>query len=402
MTYHLRYSLFPRTARKFRQMVLLLGIISFASFIGTNYSFSSDGSDNNRECENPEYFGTMLVPPDYRLGEFRIALDVPAYDDTESVQQHLAFSTILASLFGSELKEQTNDLCNAVITPSRFPDLHVFLFVNRAPGATEANRSLCLRALQNVLLTSRPSKRVVEKIASSRAEWMLQRLSNPGGLWNAVDAILANALTHIYKVDSIMYALASVGPERFQTIDAGGFLDWLQNQRLARRVGLSSIQTNCRSETDPHTGGTGSSKLPYSTINPPEAIKIFIARNRFTLRSALRYLVIVGNDLGPNRPLLTPATKKFCNQEHAFAIDRGAVPELLTTVRIRCLAETFYGIGSWVAFFCESEEDIPESAALHIMTTIANDPDVLALARSNSENKQARGPYVINVQVTGE
>jgi len=380
-------------------MTLLLGIILSALFISAKESFSGG------ECEYPEYFSTLLVPSDSRLGEVQIVLGAPDYDDVAALQQHLSYATILGTLISSALKDQTRGLCNAVIAPARFPDLHAVLFMTDAPSATETNRSLCLRVLQDNLLESQPDEASVRKIASSKADGMLRAIASPGGLpTDVAHDILRNALRYIYDVDTVMHALVSVDHETFQSFDAFGFLVWLRNQQSAGTLRFISIPTLDRgcggNRRHGDLRGAHASKLPYSAIMPPGAVKILMRRKGPALNRALRHVVVVGNDRGhANAPLLSPAADKFCNRERTFAIAEDSGTAVVATVWIRCLAETFYAADSWVVFFCEPNDGISENAAEKIMKTIANDPDVLALAGSGTGNKQPRGPYVVNVNL---
>src|SRR5262249_32963286 len=156
----------------------------------------------------------------FRIGEFVITLNGPNYSDAADVQRHLVYSTILSSVLSSDLKDKTGDHCGAVVTPSRFPDLRVFLFVNQSLGATDEDRSFCRRYLQDAILDSHPSKDLIDKIAASTTELKVLKTSNPHDVVNYALGVLDNALRRIYDIDTVMYALISIEPETFRSLDA--------------------------------------------------------------------------------------------------------------------------------------------------------------------------------------
>src|SRR6202023_891008 len=94
-----------------------------------------------------------------------------------------AFSTVLAKLLESALPRQTSRLCQAVITPVRFPDLGVYLFLSGSPAQGDAGRSLCAPALQKLVLQLQPTRDMINKIASEGASSTRRLYSNPPGLW---------------------------------------------------------------------------------------------------------------------------------------------------------------------------------------------------------------------------
>jgi len=374
-----------------RAAVLFPWTIAFSAYAGVGYS-SYEGA-----CEYPDYLGSMLVSPELRLGEFRIVLPTPDYRDSATIQKHLAFSTVLANLLSTELRDRTKGLCEATITPSLYPDLKAFLF--STSDLKQGDRSICARALREAVSQSRPSEKAIKAIADLKAKTMVQKKSDPGGFANTADAILVNSLAQIYDVDTVMHALVSVDERAFQSIDPHGFIEWLDNWRTSGLDEAVQIRTNCKPEIDGRSLSVTklSSRLPYSAAIPSGLVKISMTADSIRQSRVLRHAMIADSDIRPNLPLSNPAAEKYCNREHVFPVDG----KLQTTV-IRCLSETFYYIDSWTIFYVEPREEISEDAVEKIMTAIANDPDVLELAQGNRKEEKPRGPYLVEVQVTGE
>jgi len=352
---------------------------------------SADRSFSDEQCEYPSRLGSMLVAPENRLGEFRIVLTAPDYDDSSSVKRHLAFSTIWARLLGSELSAKTRGQCSAVIAPpSLYPDLRVFLSMNRSRGENISDSSLCQRTLQELLSKSDPKVETIKKTATDEANRKIYFISNPAGEMSEADNILLRSLTYIYEANSVRHALISVDAGVFQSLDPDVFLDWLRNQRAERDLLLTPL-TMCQSEV-PQRQIAPTGKLPYSNVAAPGSIKLSVGRNE--LARLLRRVVIVGDGYAvANSRISTSATDKYCNREYKFATD----PLSGASVRVRCFKSVIHG-EAWTLLFCDPRDCKDELIDEAVMAAIANDPDVVNHAKERAANGRPRGPYQVYLE----
>jgi hypothetical protein len=375
-----------------RQLYAFLPIaFIFALFTSTNPSFSGD------RCENPSVLGSLLTRPENRAGEFRIALAAPDYYSTASVQQHLLFSTVWGHLLSSELVAQTDRRCTAVIGPFLFPDLRVFLRQNRSQFGAGVDPSLCIGALREFLSRSQPSAEAIQKTTAEEARRKLLSASNSSGAMTDAQNILMRALAYIYDANTVMHALVSTDPIRFQSIESDAFLAWLQRQREKGYNLLNALQM-CASNDGSQQPENITPVLPHSSIVSPRTIKLPIRRSGEAWTRFLRHVVIVGHgQAASNSQVKTAATEKYCNQERAFATELGTD----TKLRVRCLHAVVHH-EAWTVFFCDPTSCASERAMETVATTIVSDPDALAVATANARRGEARGPYLVMVDSVGD
>lgn len=382
----------PRGLYRVISEILTILLVCFA---GSSQSFSDE------PCEYPDIVGPMLAPLENQAGEFRIALEPPDYGDLRSTQQHLVFSTIWARLLSSSLARQTDGQCSADISRSLYPDLRVFLFA-KPPAKAAIDPSSCFSTLKNLLQRTQFSTSEIKQISSQESAARLNRMANPAGA--AIDAsnILTGALAQVYRIDSVMHALVTIGPETFQSLDPAAFLGWLQHQQGRGRIGLAALRF-CGPEIDPSSAtATGAERLPPSETIPPGKLTISIKSGGLIIARFLRNVVIVGEGPVVNFSRSTPpAIEKFCNREHALALDPDLSPRVTAIVRIRCLRSVFYG-DSWTIFYCDPSDCGSQRQAETAMTTIAIDSDVLALAKGAFTDRPPKGPYMVYVEGKAE
>jgi hypothetical protein len=378
--------------------LLWLWIVSSAILMTTDYPYSDD------KCEFADVLADRFVQPGNRGGELRISLSPPDYEEAKSVHDHLVFSTIMARLLTSELKGQTYGQCDARIDTSRFPDLHVYLIVDRPSRDGSEVRLRCIRTLQGILLHWEPQERSIRKSAEEEARFRLNVIANPGASFSNASTILRAALAHIYQAGSVLHAMHSVGPEHFKSFDASLFQTWLYGQRSSGRIRLNAISL-CPPGLDPQDARANLTpyKLPYSDIIPPGTVRLPTKDSGLT--RYLRRVVIVGHAAilnAPDLPALTSVRVKYCNRDHLFAAYGDAESSPAKRVRVRCLTSVGYERDSWTVFFCDPQDCTSEHQAETVVTAIAKDPDVWALAGSNAESGQPRGPYLIELETKGE
>jgi hypothetical protein len=128
-----------------------------------NLAFSTAYSQANERCEYPNFFGPVMAPPERQLGEFRVELRLPAYDDRRAVQDHLVNSTVWARFLSSRLAKKTWGGCGGAVSVS-FPDLCVFL--RRGPPRDGRDSSLNCAAILHDMLKSEPDAGDINRIAN--------------------------------------------------------------------------------------------------------------------------------------------------------------------------------------------------------------------------------------------
>ena len=348
------------------------------------------------ECEYPDVGGAYLAKPDKQAGDFRITFNPPDYRDAAAVRRHFVFATVWARMLKSELAVRSQRRCSAFFQLVGYPDLHAYLIID--PAGIGVDRSICVRTLQDIIVTSRPSAAAVRKNAEEEASggmhWFSYRPT-----WDPMN-VLYTALTHIYRPDTVMHSLYAIRPQSFRSLDANAFRAWLEDQwEAGRRIGVRPPAL-CSLDKGPQGMRPRAAKLPYSSIIPPGIVSI-PANDVVGSSPRLRHGVVVGHHgiaNGWTFPLVTVTTRKYCERDLTLPGD--GEPSFPTTVRISCLWSVSYDNDSWTLFFCE---DCPSPQAVDAaMTTIANDPDVIALALSHAVNGQPRGPYLITIEPDAE
>ena len=380
---------------QFKRRALCAAVVSFA-FAGAEHSIADE------QCQYPSTFGTMLVAPESRLGEFSIALDQPDYRSVESVQQHLTFSIAWARLLELELRGRTSNRCSTVITTELFPDLRAFLIGSRAAGNMRNDLPDCERVLRNIVLKSSPEEKSIIAVSAAEASSRLTRIVNSPGEAMDADNLLNRALIHIYKFNTAMHALVSVDAATFTSLHVGAFRAWLESQQSSGRMSLRPLSM-CGPEvnrTSPEVAGA--EMLPDSDVAPPGAVTLTISKGEPALTRSLRHVVIVGHGYAvANTPLKTGATDKYCNRERAYATDGSSASGSSVTATTRCLRVVIYH-QSWTVFYCDPKDCTSEATEKTVATAIAVDSDVAAHAAHGSEPSQPRGPYVVNIERPSE
>jgi hypothetical protein len=363
---------------------------------------AADHSIADEQCQYPGTFGTMLVAPKNRLGEFRIPLDPPDYRSAESVRQHLTFSIVWARLLQLEVRGGTSNRCSTVITTELFPDLRAFLIGSRAAGNTINDLPDCERMLKNLILKLSPEEKSITAVSAAEARSRLTRIIRSPGAAMDADNLLNRALIHIYKFNTVMHALVSVDAETFTSLDVGAFRAWLESQRSSGHMSLRPLSM-CGPEvnrTSPEVAGA--EMPPDSDVTPPGVVTLTISKGEPALTRSLRHVVIVGHGHAvANTPLKTPATDKYCNRERTYAADGGAASGSPAAVTTRCLRAVIYQ-QSWTVFYCDPKDCASEATEKTVATSIAADSDVAGHGAHGGDASQPWGPYVVNVERASE
>jgi hypothetical protein len=357
-------------------------------------SLSTVSSSSQERCKAPDPMGAALVGPEQRLGEFRVELQSPDYDNTGSVEEHLVFSRVLGLLVSSTLWTRTHGLCRGVITPALFPDLWAYLYLDRPSRNTEADRAACVDALADSLLTDQPTTAAIRRITTEEANIMLKESSDPDGLYTTATNILTKALQRIYETGTIMHTLALVGEERFRTFDENAFFGWLHGQRSANQFTLTRIPICGSNDERQLTDETRkAAESPQSATIPAQEIQVSVHAHGAAAPPALENVVIIGSRTAD----MNPIREKYCNNRRAPLSGSGADRGL--GIGIRCSAENRYG-DYWLVLFCDPDDCVSEEASATVARTIASDPELSTFVRRGSGNGEARGPYLVKVEIS--
>jgi hypothetical protein len=336
----------------------------------------------------------MLVRPDSRLGEFRIKLTMPNLQSPQAVQHHWVYSMIWARLLSNELATRTNGICNAVITPTLFPDLRVYFIKNNLDGKSETDEDRCQRTLQQLVQTKLESE-AVREAASQEKQRFLAGVNKPGGYMSAAYNILVAALTKIYRTGTLMHSLVSIDAIMFQPPETTAFFGWLESQTS---VNIARIAI-CPPDTDLNSPQVDkpAERLPSSdTIAAPGVISLTERDVSAASRSFLRHAVIVGDQHAIVNARRSPsAVSRYCNQEQAFSINGLISPP----VRVRCLQAAVYSIDGWTMLFCDAGECRSDELSEMLAKMIYDDLDLVGISRTDTNMNRNRH-YLVNFEST--
>jgi hypothetical protein len=382
----------PNPGGFIRARSLKPAVVSLALFIGIG------GSPANEQCEFPNVLTPALVGHRTLVGEFRVALTPPDYASATEVQQHLAFSTVWARLLESESWPQTNGRCRAMTWTSFYPDLRVLLAETRRRGDTLTAPFDCVSALRRMLLQWRPSKDEIDAAAAWEARDSFWRFADPGSDSGDAADILRRALAQIYRTDTVMHALVSVGPDTFGSLDAGAFRTWLHRQQ-SDGVAVRALRFCPPQAGPPFVASPAAERFPFSGTIAPGTIRLSIARVPQTSARLLRHLVVVGEGPAIDFSLSSkPALEKYCDRQHPSTTGPGSASPITASVRIGCARTLRYG-ERWSVLYCDPADCMLAGLAERAMAEIAADPDIVALATDAAPGSSARGPYVVSVDV---
>lgn len=339
-------------------------------------------------CELPGRIISSTIDPNKRMHEFRVPLKSPDFTNVSVLKQHLTSATILTRILIAEVSSRSRSKCSIIASTSLFPDLRVSVHYS---SLDESDK--CSGLVKDILADFIPSQESVEKIVSSIASAKKFSATHTAGYMMEANNVLNDVLSYIYEKDSAMHALVSVGPADFESTSPSSFLAWLEIQRSSNRMVLIPL-VMCRSDDEILNGGPSNGNMPYSNIIAPQALSLALPKNQ-SPPPRLHYVVVVGGDFQPEYAVLkSVATEKYCRHENAYSLGMANSSFVAQT---RCLTEVFHNTDTWVALFCDPKDCSSAELAEKVATTIANDPDVVALGRAFAKNSQARGPYLVKL-----
>ena len=212
----------------------LLGLIA-----GTAIVLSASALANEK-CAYPNPYATAFVTPKSQLGEFRLSLSPPNFNDGAASQNHFVFATIWGTLLDRQLEAETSGLCRTVMMPDLYPDLLVNLIGNFHENDVKERR-YCIQALEKVARKYRPPFDRVKSLAEQEAHLRRRIEAQPPNPVMEADDILQRATRQIYLQGSLMRALSSVDGATFQAVDAHTFLAWLNHQQRSEQIQLTEV-----------------------------------------------------------------------------------------------------------------------------------------------------------------
>lgn len=378
-------ALMPSLAKRIHRKAAIS--ILFASLV---LLFNGMPSHSGEKCEYRLGYYPLTRGQQFG-GMFRIRLNEPDVGNRASLQRHLLFSTTWANVLSSELHSRTNGQCAAIIELLPFPDLQVFLATNRSSQNLDRDKARCVSVLNDALAVTSVTPESVTQAASVASFVMSAQRSDPqGGVIADAGNILNAVLPLIYRKETVLHALVSVGSNEYQSLDVRDFKQWIGAQQFGRGVDLVPL-SHCKDE-----GEKLGSRLPNdSGVIDPTKLRLMRGRDGPAPSGQLRHLIIIGSaDVPDNPERISLATDKYCDKNQTF--EANDILGLRGYSRIRCVRYAVYGLDSWIAFFCEGCKSEADEAAL--IEIIANDPDITNHARGSKMNVAPRGPYRIVVE----
>jgi hypothetical protein len=337
-----------------------------------------------------------LHPNQHFAGMFRLPLNSLDFHDPVALQRHLAFSTIWADILMRELPTKAGGLCGAFVTAYGFPDLRVFLFVNRTGSQIAREKAVCMRALEDILQASQPSDDLIRRAAARIALFKQPAQPPLEGILDASN-ILRAALPLIYAKNSPLYALASVDWTAYRTIDAADFRIWVQSQISQEHPPFEQISPCLPPPQDAGAASGVPQPRRNSDISSPGEINLSRSTSEIPA-GPLRYSVIIGTaDRPTSASAVTEISAKYCNREHSFLIGDEASPHANVTVHLRCLDTTVNDLDAWNLIYCDPADCTSARTDRVVMEAIAGDPDVLSYVRKISDAGSPRGPYLVTI-----
>jgi hypothetical protein len=333
-------------------------------------------------------------------GLFRVPLHPPDSTHHEALQRHLIFLKIWEGIILREMPGKAGGLCGAIATSYRFPDMRIFLTVNRTASQIDREKAYCRYLLEDFLQNSEPSNELIRSAAELNA--FLERPSPVSGdrpeIGDAV-RILSAALPLIYEKGSLFHTLTSVEWVSFAAVDGADFRAWIQSQRSPERPLLESIP-RCLPPRDELDGfSIAPRERSESGILPAGQINLSRGLDGPILAGPLRYAVIVGNPGDPPGALVASEVKaKYCNREHTFSIGDDSSQHSTVTAQPRCLPTSVYDLDSWSIIYCDPADCTSEQVEKGVMSAIASDPEILDFARRSAATAVPRGPYLVTIK----
>jgi hypothetical protein len=341
-----------------------------------------------------------LEPNRHFAGMFRIPLNPPDLHDLVAVQRHLVLSETWTDIIFRGVRGKPVGLCSALAIPIPFPDLRVFLMVNRTASQIDREKAVCTQALEDFLKHFQPNDELI-KLAAKRNAFFRRPLPASGDRAEIADAakIMEATLPLIYEKGSLLHTLTSVEWTPFGAVDPADFRAWIESQRSPERPLLESIPRCLPARGDLASYPGAPRERSDSGILPAGEIDLSRSSGGPLLAGPLRYVVVVGDpDQPPGTALASEVDTKYCNREHTFSIGGGFSPRVSVTIRPRCQTTSVYDLDSWTMIYCDPADCAPEGVEKAVMTAIASDPEVLDFARRSSDTASPRGPYLVTIK----
>jgi hypothetical protein len=344
------------------------------------------------ECKYPDTLDSLFIPPDRRLGDYRLEMVAPNFNSRVSIQQHLKYSEIFASLVADRLSKTTNGRCSATASSTSYPDIYFSLIRSASSKSLEPDRSDCLLALLGSIKEIQPTDAEISAAALRVAEKTVYWLAPTLAVFEAF-ADVFDALAWIYVKDTVLSALSSVDPSDLLFVTSDDFNVWLNHQSAQRREALIPVPV-CREGVESQSSWRAKRGIDVqSPVIPPGMIKVVARRKEIVGRRPLRRLVLFGLSHGRvAKEVFTPCKNRIVKAPPAENATAVSVP-------ISCVRVAPAHADWWVAFYCDPANCVSEFQERIALEEIAASADVIKSVSTGSNDLPERGPYIVEVDI---
>jgi len=383
-----------------RKRVIVSGSAAAAALflcIGTTDSWASE----ERNCDlRAGYFQT----DSYRqfAGMFQIVLDPPHFGDYAAVQRHAAFARIWGGVISREIRGRSRGLCSALSSSPGFPDLRIFLAVNRTGSQIDREKAICTQALQDVARHLEPGEAVIKGAIDWYTAFAISIRPRPGGDAASPPTDAGNvseiALQRIYEEGSPLHVLVMAQTSVFAA-DAESLRAWIRSQRQSPRFLLEAIPHCLQQGADLSKSANVPAARLESNILPPGEFSVSRSAAGPLPPGPLRYVVMIGDPAQPPGLIVrSEVSRKYCYQARTFSLGEESSERRSITVELRCSGNGFADLDFWNVIYCDPKDCASEPVERAVMTAVAADPEILDFARRSSTSAVPRGPYLITIK----
>ncbi len=380
--------------------VIASGIAAAAALLlglGTTGSWASE----ERNCNlRGGYFQTDASRQ--FTGMFQIVLDPPHLGDFAAVQRHAALTRIWGGVISDEIRGKSHGLCTALATSLGFPDLRIFLAVNRTGSQIDREKGICLQVLQDVVKRLEPGEAVIK---DSIRRYMAFASPTPPSPWEAAvsPAVDANnvsliAMRRIYEEGSPLYTLVTAEASKFAA-DVESLRAWIRTRRQSPRFLLESIPHCLQPGGDLSKSANIPAERLESSILPPGEFSLSRSPAGPLPPGPLRYVVMIGDPSQPPGLVVQgEVDRKYCYQARTFSLGEESSEHRTMSVQLRCSTRGLGDLDAWTYIYCHPKDCSSEPVERAVMSAVAADPEILDFARRSSTTATPRGPYLITIK----
>jgi len=333
---------------------------------------------------------------------FQIVLDPPHLGDFAAVQRHAALTRIWGGVIFREIHGRSRGLCTALATSLGFPDLRIFLAVNRTGSQIDREKAICLQVLQDVVKHREPGEAVIEE--SIDRYMAFARPTRPGSgdaaVSPTIDAsnVFEIAMRLIYEEGSSLHTLVMAEASKFAA-DVESLRAWIRTQRQSPRFLLESIPHCLQPGGDLSESSNVPAERLASNILPPGEFSLSRSPAGPLPPGPLRYVVMIGDPTQPPGLVVHgEVDRKYCDQARTFPLGEESSEHRSISVQLRCSTSGLSDLDAWTYIYCHPKDCSSEPVERAVMSAVAADPEILGFARRSSTTAIPRGPYLITIK----